>query len=105
MPIIAAALGAVVLAAEPIPQIETSVRPVEAGRVVRLSYSELATITSPPPRGPYPLGLSTPDVRLAGSEYAWETGIRTLVVSTGVGSVSQAISSIDVHVTILDSSK
>lgn len=105
MPIIAAAVGAAALVAQPAPQIETFVRPIEGGQVVRLTYSELATITSPPPQGPYAGGFSTPDVRLSGSEHAWETGIRTLVVNSGVGSVSQAITSVNVHVTIRDSSK
>lgn len=105
MPIIAAAVGAAALAAQPAPQIETAVRPIEGGQVVRMSYSELASVTSPAPAGPYPAGLSTPDLRLSGSAYAWETGIRTLAISNGAGSTSQAITSVNVQVTIRESSK
>jgi hypothetical protein len=105
MPIIAAAVGAAALAAQPAPQIETTVRPIEAGQIVQLSYTELASVTSPPPKSSLHSGLSTPDLRLSGSDYAWETGIRTIAVSNGAGSVSQAVTSVNVRMTILDSSK
>jgi hypothetical protein len=105
MPIIAAAIGAAALAAQPTPQIETQSRPIEGGQIARLSYTELASVTSPPPADFYPAGLATPDLRLSGSAYAWETGIRTIAVSNGVGSTSQAITSVNVQATIRESSK
>lgn len=104
MPIIAAAVGAAALAAQPAPQIETAVRPIEGGQIVQMSYQELASVTSPAPSGPYP-AVSTADLRLSGADYAWDTGIRTIAASNGVGSSSQAITSINVQVTIRESSK
>lgn len=105
MPIIAAAIGAAALAAQPAPQIESHVRQIEGGQVARLSYTELAGVTSRAPSGPYPASLSTADLRLSGSAYAWETGIRTIAASNGVGSTSQAITSVNVQATIRESSK
>ncbi|MFA5503276.1 MAG: hypothetical protein WDA35_02680, partial [Bacilli bacterium] len=67
--------------------------------------SELASITTPPPAGPYVGNLSTPDMRLSGSAYAGSAGMRTIAVSNGVGSVSQAMSGVNVQVTIRESSK
>lgn len=104
MPIIAAAVGAAALAAQPAPQIETTVRPIDGGQVVQMTYTELASVTSPTPPGPYP-GPSTPDLRLTDADFAWETGIRTIAASSGVASSSQAITSINVQVTIRESSK
>lgn len=105
MPIIAAAIGAAALASQAAPQIETSVRPIEGGQIVQLSYTELASVTTPPAQSPYKDGRSTPDLRLSGSAYAWETGVRTIAASNGIGSTSQAITSLNVQMTIRESSK
>ncbi|HEX2560671.1 hypothetical protein [Phenylobacterium sp.] len=105
MPIIAAAIGAAALAAQPAPQIETSVRPIEGGQAVRLTYTELASVTSPTPDGASPALGPTADLRLSNAAYAWETGIRTIALSNGVGSTSQAVTTVNVLMTIRESSK
>lgn len=105
MPIIAAAATAVALAAQAALQIETSVTPIEGGRIVRLTHSELASITTPHPGGPYAAPLSTSDIRLSGAAYAGGAGLRTMAVSNGTASVSEAMSSVNVQVTIRESSK
>jgi hypothetical protein len=104
MPIIAAAATAAALAAQAAPQIETSMTPIEGGRIVRLTHTELASVTTRP-AGPYVGNLSTPDLQLYGAAYAGSAGMRTIAVSNGVGSASQAMGSVNVQVTIRESSK
>lgn len=101
MPIIAAIVGAAALATQPTATVET-VRSGEGFQVVRLSYSELAGVTSPVPAQPDLLGRPALDLRLSGKDYAWESGIRTIALSSGVGSNSQAITTLYVQAGMLD---
>jgi hypothetical protein len=96
MPIIAAIVGAAALATQPTPIVET-VRSTEGLQIVRLSYTELASVTSPVPAQPHLLGPPALDLRLSGKDYAWESGIRTIALSSGVGSNSQAITTLYVQ--------
>lgn len=96
---LAAAVGAAVLA-QASPQVEALVRAFQDGQAIQLSFSEMASVTSAPLAGPVKGRFSTEPLRLEGAAYAFETGVRNIALSRGVGSNSQAATDIRIQVAL-----
>ena len=94
---LAAAMAAAALVPSPA-QVEAISQAVEGGQIVRLSFSEMASVTSAPLPGPVRGDISTASLRLEGSAYAFETGVRNIAINNGIGSNSQAATSISIQV-------
>ena len=95
MPGFALPVAAAALAALPGATAHEIVMSTRDGPVVRLSYDQLAEVSSRPPQDMSPM-LSTPDQRRPGSDFAWSAGVRTIAISSSVGSVVQAETSLNV---------
>ncbi|HEY9217914.1 MAG TPA: hypothetical protein VIO94_07695 [Phenylobacterium sp.] len=105
MPSLVVAIGAAALASQAAPQLDFDAQTALNGGAFRLTLSEMASVTSAPVQGPVEGMLHTPALRLNGSEFAYETGVRTIAVSNGIGSTSQAATNLNVQVTLTQSTQ
>jgi hypothetical protein len=94
--LVAAAAAAAL--AQAVPTIEAFSQTADGRQIVRLSFEEMASVSSAPLSGPVTGRLATQPVRLEGSAFAFETGVRNIVVNHGIGSNSQAVTSVSVTV-------
>lgn len=92
-----AAIAAAALA-QSAPAIDAISQTVDGRQVIRLSFHEMASVTGAPLPASVLGHLTTPALRLDGSAFQFETGVRNIAINSGIASNSQAVTTLSVTV-------